>query len=107
MVMGNIILLFVIDGIMSGKALAFIKENGPGMRYIFLRWDDTAKIPETIAKKNVAIFYILLNTILPLAIVVVLEVAKQFYTRFVEYDVDMTMPDYETKELLKCSVNNS
>jgi hypothetical protein len=46
------------------------------MRYMFPRWDDTLKIPETVATKNVAIFYLLLNTFLPLAIVVVLEIAK-------------------------------
>jgi hypothetical protein len=42
MVMCNIIILFVIDGIMSGKALQFLKDNGPGMKYIFPKWDDTA-----------------------------------------------------------------
>jgi magnesium-transporting ATPase (P-type) len=97
MIIVNIVLLFVIDGIMSGKSLHFLKNNGPGMRYIFPRWNATLNIPETFASKNVAIFYLLLNT--PLALVIVLEIAKQFYTKFVEVDYDMAIPDYITNDI--------
>lgn len=36
-----------------------------------------------------AIFYLILNTLLPIAIVVVLELVKLIYTKAVEADADM------------------
>jgi hypothetical protein len=59
------------------------------MRYIYPKWDPTKHIPSVTSSADVAIFYLVLNTLLPIAIVVVLEFVKLIYTRAVEGDVDM------------------
>ena len=76
MIMVNILILFAIDGIMDARLVKFSNDNLPNMRYIYPRWNSTLRITETMAEKNVAIFYLLLNTLLPLALVIGIELVK-------------------------------
>jgi hypothetical protein len=51
-----------------------------------------------------AIFYLILNTLLPIAMVVVLELVKLIYTRAVEADAEMLYEDYALRDVRGCSV---
>ena len=51
-------------------------------------------------------FYLLLNQFVPLELVITLEMAKLWVTSFIEQDATMAYPDFETKEVNKCKVQN-
>ena len=52
-----------------------------------------------MTSQNFAIFYLILNTLLPLALVVILELVKLMYTKSVEADADMMQMDLHTHEI--------
>ncbi len=100
----NICVLFVLAGIISGKAYHFAENYGPYLRYIYPRWNPDLGTPRKIAVGDMAIFYLILNTLLPIAIVVVLEIVKLIYTKAVEADAEMMLEDYFVGDVRMCSV---
>ena len=71
---------------MAGKLYHYILENGSKMKYIY---------PETIidaagfAGNAFATYYILFNSLIPLAMLVTLEIAKLSYSKMIENDIEM------------------
>eukprot|EP00351_Strombidinopsis_sp_SopsisLIS2011_P005582 CAMPEP_0116871888 /NCGR_PEP_ID=MMETSP0463-20121206/2429_1 /TAXON_ID=181622 /ORGANISM="Strombidinopsis sp, Strain SopsisLIS2011" /LENGTH=166 /DNA_ID=CAMNT_0004511141 /DNA_START=861 /DNA_END=1361 /DNA_ORIENTATION=+ len=51
-------------------------------------------------------FYLILNMFLPLDLVVAIELAKLFYTPFIEADAFMKEPDYSTGSIIGCSAQS-
>lgn len=102
MILGNIVVLFVLAGIMSGRAYHFAETYGPHLTYIYPKWVASANIPRTSAVGDVAIFYLVLNTMLPIAMVVVLELVKLIYTKSVEADADMMLEDFYIGDIRQC-----
>lgn len=98
----QIFTLFSLAAIMSGRCYHFLKEYGAKMRYIYPKFDPLKNIPAVTASADMAIFYLVLNTLLPIAIVVVLEFVKLVYTRAVEGDADMVIPDDFIKDIRQC-----
>ena len=107
MVFFNICVLFILSGIISSRAYHFLSTRGPNLRYIYPEWDPNKNIPQVSAVGDMAIFYLILNTLLPIAMVVVLELVKLIYTRAVEADAEMLYEDYALGDARGCSVQNS
>lgn len=62
------------------------KKNNSHMPYIFA----TSNInPSTSAAFSFGSFYILLNELIPMALIIILELSKIFYTINVQADADM------------------
>ena len=104
---GNIVLLLSLCGIMSGRSYQFFSLYGPKATYLFPRWDATANIASKLGGANYAIWYLLLNTLIPIAYMVLMELCKLFYTRAIEVDAEMSVEDYFIKDVRQCSVQNS
>jgi hypothetical protein len=60
-----------------------------------------------LASKAIGSYFLLLNSFLPFALVVVLELVKVFFTMVVEVDAEMIHEDHHLKELKYCSVHNT
>jgi hypothetical protein len=86
---------------MSGRYYNFLKSKGDTLNYIFPDGDPNAS---EYASKDVASFYLLLNSLIPLALVVELELIKLFFTKVVEVDGEMTHEDFFIKDTRSCSV---
>lgn len=76
----NIIVLFTLDGIMTGRYLNFLLQKGSTLNYIFPDGNPNAS---SYAGADVGSFFLLLNSLIPLALVVELELIKLFFTMVV------------------------
>lgn len=82
----NIFFILSLSGIFAGRLYRFILENGPRMRYIYPEKDIDAA---GYAGNAYASYYIIFNSLIPLAMLVTLEIAKLAYSPFIEHDIDM------------------
>jgi hypothetical protein len=57
-----------------------------------------------LASKAIGSYFLLLNSLIPLALVVLLELVKVFFTMVVEADSEMAYEDHYIKEVRYCSV---
>ena len=76
---------------MSSKLYYFLLANASGMKYVFPEktvdvWYYTGNAYAT--------YYTLLNSLIPLAMLVTLEICKMSYSRLMENDVELT--NYES-----------
>lgn len=82
----NIVIILTFSGIFAGRLYHFILEHGSKMRYVY---------PEPVidaagyAGNAYASFFIIFNSLIPLAMLVTLEIAKLAYSPYIEYDVEM------------------
>lgn len=53
-----------------------------------------------------ASYFVILNSLVPLSMIIVLELIKIFYTKFIELDVEMTGINWQDKEVTTCRVQN-
>lgn len=72
----NVLTLFVLDFIMTGKCAHFIKTHSASYKYI---WPEDDVSVGKYAGKTFATYYLLFNTFVPLALSIVLEFAKYAY----------------------------
>lgn len=56
------------------------------MKYIFPEDNPDARL---YALNGLGSFYILLNSLIPLSMIITLEISKIYYTRFIENDVEL------------------
>lgn len=89
---------------MSGRLYSFIQNYGSKMKYVY----PESEIPAaTYASFAYASYYILFNSLIPLAMLVTLEIGKMAYSRLIENDIEMT--DYDQKgirEITESRVQN-
>jgi len=89
----NVIILLVLAGIMSGRLYNWVSTYGPKMNYVF---PEKGEINSSgYAGNGYASYFVLFNNLIPLSLLVTLEIAKISYSRMMEHDVEMMMPDYE------------
>jgi magnesium-transporting ATPase (P-type) len=83
----NCIWILSVAAIMAGRNYQFVDENGPNYKYL---WPGK-KAPSAFKSfsKAYASFYLILNRIVPLSIMITLEVFKITYTVFIEADATM------------------
>ena len=79
-------LFLALVGFMSGMCYYFVKDNSDKMNYIF---PDEDPNPSIYGVRAIGSFFIMLNSFIPLALIVVLEFGKLFYTGFIESDAEM------------------
>ena len=75
---------------MAGKLFEFVNDNYKHLRYIFPEETPNAK---QYALNGYASFFILLNSLIPLAMIVTLELSKLYYTYFIENDAEFISID--------------
>ena len=86
----NILTLLVLSGISAGLCSVFVEENGD---WDYLFYDNPGA--GNLTFKAFWSFYLILNALVPLELVVGLEIAKLFYTYHMDNDAYMMEPDYE------------
>eukprot|EP00347_Sterkiella_histriomuscorum_P003081 403365663 len=82
----NLAIILSVAAIMSGRLYKFIEDNGRKMKYVFPEENPDSKY---WALNAVGSFYILMNSLIPLSMVITLEISKVYYTKFFEYDTEM------------------
>ena len=93
----NVIILLSLAAIMSGRLYQWLSTYGPKMWYVF---PEKKPIDASgYAANGYASYFILFNQLIPLGLLVTLEVAKMSYSRMMEHDVEMMMPDYELNQV--------
>ena len=71
---------------MSGRLFKYVEDNGKKMKYVFPEENPDS---EYYALNAVGSFYILMNSLIPLSMVITLEISKIYYTRHIEDDVEL------------------
>jgi magnesium-transporting ATPase (P-type) len=82
----NIVIILSLAGIMTGRLYSFVSAYGAKMKYIY---PEPNFSPSTITGNAYATYYILFNSLIPLAMVVCIEIAKMAYSKMMEDDVEM------------------
>jgi magnesium-transporting ATPase (P-type) len=86
----NCLWILSVAAIMAGRNYQFVDENGENYSYL---WPHKKKFtkpdPFKSFSKAYASFYLILNRIVPLSIMITLEVFKITYTVFIEADATM------------------
>ena len=85
----NVVLLFVLITIMSCTLLSKIQKQSKGKWYIYPEKDIDAGF---YAATSVGSFFILLNQLVPLALLINIEIAKISYGFYMEYDAEFMSP---------------
>jgi len=86
---------------MSGRLYISVRDEKDQLTYIFPEKDTSATY---WAANGFGSFYILMNSFIPLSLVVTLEISKLWYAKFIEEDVDMISIDYDSTEINQCRV---
>ncbi len=93
----NVIILLSLAGIMTGRLYQWVSTYGPKMWYVF-----PEKKPidaSRYAGNGFASYFVMFNQLIPLTLLVSVEVGKIYYSRMMEHDVEMMMPDYELNQV--------
>ena len=86
----NILTLLILSGISAALCKAFVTNNSD-WDYLFYNSPGA----DNLAFKAFWSFYLILNALVPLELVVGLEISKLFYTYHMDNDAYMMQPDYE------------
>ena len=71
---------------MTGRLYSWASTYGPHMKYVY---PEKSIDLGTIVRKAYASYFLVFNTVIPLAMLVTLELAKMSYSSMMESDVEM------------------
>ena len=84
MTLWNMVLIFILAGIMTSKAVNFIKTyRKPGVEGAYYIFEDS---PSDMGVKAFGSYYLLLNQFIPYELLIIIEMVKIHYTGFIEND---------------------
>ena len=102
LLLANVALILIVAGIMTSQLNRFLQTATTKYTYLYPDQVSLSKI----TGEGYASYYILLNSFVPIAIIVTIEFTKMVYTSYLHYDIDMTVFDEQTGEIKSCSVQN-
>jgi len=91
---GNLILALICAAVNVVFFVGWTDANKDTAEYIF----DLSENTPNMWIKNLFSVYLIVNSFVPLDLLVALELSKLFYTSYMENDVQMTIPDYVARD---------
>lgn len=98
---GNLLFMLSLSCMLTGLNIWWNRKYSDEYPYIFynIEWNG-------VAVKAFFSFWIMTNSVMALNVEVVFQMSKLVYTIFVEYDQQMTYPDYQLKDVKHTKVRN-
>ncbi len=87
--------------VMPGRNYEFMRNN---LNYTYLYSTNLDII--TYASESIGSYFIILNSFVPLDLIIEVELIKTSYAFCIEDDVELLEIDYGLKDIVKCSVQN-
>jgi hypothetical protein len=89
------VIILVLSAIMTGRLNKFLLDNAPKLPYLYPEYSlGTLNIAE-ITGKVFPTYYLLLNSLIPLSLIITIEISKMGYSKIIENDCFMTGIDQE------------
>ncbi|CDW80053.1 probable phospholipid-transporting atpase ih [Stylonychia lemnae] len=99
----NLFIILGVSAIMAGRLFSSVRDEGKSLKYIF---PEENPDPTFYAGTGFASFYILMNSFIPLSLVITLEISKLWYSKFIEDDAEMITIVDDGASIDSCRVQN-